>query len=68
MSFLSPRRLDLRILCEYGACIKDVLGSWPTLRSLPLVTPSRESKPMSRNVMIPLRHPDRICEIDHHDD
>ena len=68
---MSPRRLDLRIFCKrYGAPITSTLASWPTL---PLVVvyscvtrASRKSpaKHMPRHVLIALRHPDRLCEID----
>ena len=63
---MSPRRLDLRILCEVGAPIGSVLGSWPTL---PLVVrfdvgQNSKSRPMPRNIMVALRRPDRLCEID----
>ena len=65
---LSPRRLDLRILCEYWRPIENVLYSWPTL---PVVVGSDAVRPwtpnwdtgMPRNVMVALRHPDRLCEI-----
>ena len=60
---MSPRRLDLRIICEYGAPIESILRSWPTL---PLVVrfDSGESKHMPRNVVAALHCPDRLCSID----
>ena len=60
---MSPRRLDLRILCTSGAAIKYTLDSWPTL---PLVISydSRWSKHIPRNVKDALRRPDRLCKID----
>ena len=63
---VSPRRLDLHILCEYGSPIGNILRSWPTL---PLVVrfdldSSRESEHLPRNVVVALRHPDRLCSID----
>ena len=64
---LSPRRLDLQVLCKYGAPIESILGSWPTL---PLVVrhtgigfwSKHESLP--DNVILSLRRPHRLCEID----
>ena len=61
---MSPRRLDLRILCTSGAAIKSTLDSWPTL---PLVISygwGRRLKNIPRNVIDALRHPDRLCKID----
>ena len=61
---VSPRRLDLRILCQgNGAPISSTLVSWPTL---PLVVrhTSWGSKHMPRQVLVALRRPDRLCEID----
>ena len=65
---LSPRRLDLRILCEYGSPIEEVLYSWPTL---PVVIGPNAVGPvrtwrsyLPRNIMVALRHPDRLCEVD----
>jgi hypothetical protein len=61
---ISPRRLDLRILCTSGAAIKSTLDSWPTL---PLVISygwRRRLKHIPRNVIAALRHPDRLCKID----
>ena len=63
---MSPRRLDLRIICEYGAPIGSILRSWPTL---PLVVrfnsdESQKSKHLPRNVVVALRRPDRLCKID----
>ncbi|KAI0272997.1 hypothetical protein BGY98DRAFT_143051 [Russula aff. rugulosa BPL654] len=63
---LSPRRLDLRILCEYGSPIENVLYSWPTL---PVVIRHNAVGSvwtyllMPRNIMVALRHPDRLCEV-----
>ncbi len=60
---MAPRRLDLRILCEYGAHFIDILQSWPTL---PLVV--RYNDPKSRslfeNIIVSLRRPDQVWEID----
>jgi hypothetical protein len=60
---MSPRRLDLRILCKPGAPIEDILCSWPTL---PLVVQYNDpkSKSLPKNIVAALRRPDRICQID----
>ncbi len=61
---ISPRRLDLRILCEYGAPFVDVLQAWPTL---PLVIRYKDTKSSSlsedSDIIVALRHPDRVWEI-----
>ena len=69
----STRRLGLQILCECTAPIGDILDSWPTL---PLVVKFWAGKPLRRrvrragfkfgNLMIALRYPDRLYEIDLH--
>jgi hypothetical protein len=61
---MSPRRLDLRILCNSRAPIGSILRSWPTLPLVVRFDVSRKSKRMPRNVMVALRRPDRICKID----
>jgi hypothetical protein len=60
---ISPRRLDLRILCSSKGAIQKILGSWPTL---PLVVRHKAPKPnfLPKNIVAALRQPDRICEID----
>ena len=68
---MSPRRLDLRIFCRRsGAPITSILASWPTV---PLVvmygcTTRASRKPlakhMPRHILVALRHPDRLSEID----
>jgi hypothetical protein len=60
---ISPRRLDLRILCESGSAIESVLGFWPTL---PLIIQYKKEKSESlpKNIVVALRRTDRICEID----
>ncbi|KAF8472233.1 hypothetical protein DFH94DRAFT_192685 [Russula ochroleuca] len=62
--FTSPRRLDLRILCNSGAPVRSILKSWPTLPLVVRFHASRTSESMPRNVMVALRYPDRLCEID----
>ena len=60
---ISPRRLDLRIFCNYGAPIENILDSWP---NLPLVVRHNGQTPKSppNNVIVSLRRPDRVREID----
>jgi hypothetical protein len=60
---ISPRRLDLRILCDYGAPIESILDSWPTL-PLFIRHNGPESTSLPDNVVVALRHPARVCEID----
>ena len=63
----SPRRLGLRILCEFGApSIGSILASWPTLPLVAKFKESRKTKHIPRNVMVALRRPERLCEIDLH--
>ena len=62
--YTSPQYLDLQIFCKFGKPIQHVLGAWP---SLPLVVgfnANRESESLPENVVIALRHTDRVCEID----
>ena len=61
---MSPRRLDLRILCTSGAAIKSTLDSWPTLPLVITYGWRRRLKHIPRNVIDALRHPDRLCKID----
>ena len=60
---ISPRRLDLRIFCNYGAPIENILDSWP---NLPLVVRYSDltSTSLPNNVIVSLRRPDRVREID----
>jgi len=62
--FMSPRRLGLQIYCKTGRPIKPILDSWPTL---PLVVRANHGKSKSpkvhRNIIIALRHSDRVCNI-----
>ena len=64
--FRSPRRLELRILCDSGAPIGSILASWPTLPLVAKLYAGRTSERIPRNVMVALRRPDRLCEIDLH--
>ena len=62
---MSPRRLDLRIFCKKsGAPISSTLVSWPTLPLVVTYRTRRGSKQMPKHVLVALRHPDRLCEID----
>ena len=61
---VSPRRLDLRILCTSGAPIGNILDSWPTFPLVARFNASSRSKSMPMNVTLALRRPDRLCEID----
>ena len=61
---MSPRCLDLHILCTYGRPIGSILGSWPTFSLVVRFNASLRSEFMHRNVMVALRRPDRLCEID----
>ena len=64
---MSPRRLDLRIFCQRnGAPISSTLVSWPTLPLVVRYSASQKSKHMPRHVLVALRRPDRLCEIDLH--
>ena len=60
---MSPRYLDLRILCKSGAPIESVLDSWPTL---PLFVryDGPESRSLPNNIIAALRRPGRVYEID----
>ena len=60
---MSPRRLDLRILCESRAAIGSILRSWPTLPLVVWFIASTRSKNLPRNVVVALHRPDRLCEI-----
>lgn len=60
---ISPRRLDLRILCKYGAPVESILGSWPTFPLVIKFDGIRKLKPMPRNILVALRCSDRICDI-----
>ena len=61
---MSPRRLNLRILCENKAPIENILSSWPTVPLVVRFSSMLKSEPMPSNVMVALHHPHRLCEID----
>ena len=59
----SPRRLDLRILCDNRTPI-GILHVWPTLPLVVSFKAARDSTLMPENITAALRHPDRICQIE----
>ena len=61
---MSPQRLGLRILCKSGKPIERVLRAWPTLPLVVGFKGSPKSKSLPENVVIALKHTDRVCEID----
>ena len=63
---MSTRRLDLRILCKSEAPIESILASWPTLPLVATLDACWNIEQIPTNVMVALRHPDRLCEIDLH--
>ena len=61
---MSPRRLDLHILCEYGAPIENIIRGWPTL-PLFVLHNRPESRSLPHNIVVALRdYADRVQEID----
>ena len=62
--YASPRRLGLRIFCKSGKPIKRILRAWPTLPLVVWFEGSPESESLPENVIIALRHTDRVYEID----
>src|SRR6267154_4220801 len=61
----SPRRLDLRILCDNRTPI-EILHVWPTLPLAVSFKATRESTLMPKNIMAALRHLDRIWQVELH--
>jgi hypothetical protein len=61
----SPRRLDLRILCDYRTPL-EILDVWPTLPLAVSFKATRESTLMPRNITAALRHLDRIWQVELH--
>ena len=61
---MSPRRLDLQILCKSGASIERILASWETLPLIVRFKGSPKTKSLPTNIPIALCHPDRVREID----
>ena len=61
---MSPRRLDLQILCRSGAPIECVLASWGTLPLIVRFKGSPKTKSLPENIVTALRHPDRVREIE----
>ena len=62
--YMSPRRLDLQILCKSGKPVEHVLRAWPALPLIVGFNANSKSKSLPKNVVIALRHPDRVCRID----
>ena len=61
---MSPRRLDLQILCKYGASIKYTLDAWETLPLIVRFKGGPKSKSLPENIVTALCRPDRVREID----
>ena len=63
---MSPRRLDLQILCKSGASIERILDScdWGTLPLIVRFKGHPKTKSLPKNIAIALRYPDRVREID----
>jgi hypothetical protein len=59
----SPRRLDLRILCDNRTPI-EILHVWPTLPLAVSFKATRESALMPKNITAALRHLDRIWQVE----
>jgi hypothetical protein len=61
---VSPRRLGMQILCRPGGTpIESIMDAWPTL-PLSVLYIYPESRSLSKNFIVALRRPDRICKID----
>jgi hypothetical protein len=59
----SPRRLNLRILCDNKTPI-EILHVWPTLPLAVSFKATRESTLIPRHITTALRHLDRICQVE----
>ncbi len=60
---VSTRRLRLQILCKSrGVPIEPIMDSWPTL-PLSVLYFDPWSRSLSKNIIVALRRPDRVCEI-----
>lgn len=59
----SPRRLDLRILCDNRTPI-EILHVWPTLPLAISFKATRESTLIPKNITAALRHLDRIWQVE----
>ncbi|KAI0287737.1 hypothetical protein BC826DRAFT_1188851 [Russula brevipes] len=63
--FASPRRLNLRLLCDDGKPVEEMLHIWP---ALPIVISDSEISiwyptVAERNLIAAFEHNDRVCEI-----
>jgi len=61
--FMSPRRLDLKILCQSSKPIEHVLRIWPTLPVVVKFEERSKFKSLPKSVVIALRQTDRVCKI-----
>jgi hypothetical protein len=61
---ISPQRLGLQIFCKSGASIERILHAWPALPLVVRYKGTLKSRSLPKNVLMALRHPDRVCEID----
>jgi F-box associated protein len=61
---VSPRRLDLQILCRPGgAPIESIMDAWSTL-PLSVLCYDLQSGSLSENIIVALRRPDRVYKVD----
>ena len=56
----SPRRLDLRLFCTDTTPVKETLAAWPPL---PIVIGQYGPQTQTDNIIMALKHIDRICQI-----
>jgi hypothetical protein len=61
---MSPRSLDMQILCTYGAPIRSTLNSWPSLPLVISINSNWKLKHIPQNVIVAFRHPDRLYKIE----
>ena len=61
ITFASPRRLDLRLVCTPGTPVRETLDVWP---ALPLIVDCTISSTSVDNIVVALGHSDRVCRID----
>ena len=65
ITFASPRRLNLQVLCKHGTPVRKYLDIWPTF---PIVVAygSAIAPDDEDNAIAALEHPDRVCRIELH--
>ena len=61
---VSPRRLDLQILCKSGSSIERILASWDILPLIVRFKGHPKTKSLPKNIATALCYPDRVREID----